>query len=54
MFRWVQIKEEEAQCLEEEGKISMDRGNKNVSALTSKKMVELHVDTSNKACKMGT
>ena len=53
MFRWVQIKEEDAQCLEEEGEIPAGSGYRYICPLTGEKMVELHVDTSDKAVEKG-
>jgi hypothetical protein len=53
MFRWVQIKEEQAKELEEQGEIVRGSGYHYIEPLTNEKMVEFHVDTSEKVLLLG-
>ncbi len=45
MFRWIQIKQEEAEKLEKEGVIPKDTGFRYNHPVTGHPMVEYHVDT---------
>ena len=53
MFHWVQIKEEQAKELEEQGEIVRGSGYHYIEPLTNEKMVEFHVDTSEKVLLLG-
>jgi hypothetical protein len=48
MHRWVQVKEEVAKKLEEEGEVTVGSGYYYTDQATQEKMVEFHVDASDK------
>ncbi len=53
MFRWVQIKEEQAKELEEQGEIVRGSGYHYIEPFTNEKMVEFCVDISEKVLLLG-
>jgi hypothetical protein len=53
MHRWVQVKEEVAKKLEEEGEITVGSGYYYTDQATQEKMVEFHVDASDKLLLLG-
>jgi hypothetical protein len=53
MYRWVQLREEVAKKLEEEGDITIGSGYYYTDAVTKEKMVEFHVVASDKVLLLG-
>jgi hypothetical protein len=53
MHRWVQVKEEVAKQLEEEGEIAVGSGYYNIDQVTQEKMVEFYIDVSDKLFLLG-